>query len=153
MGPVRGLRSCWRSRPKPMNEQTKATRCAFFTESHKRAKSCPHPGSTYTGLDPCDFLPCHARLMAMNADITRFMGLADVADVLNISVSQVYALVRRGELRAIKVGGKGQWRVENAELERYIEGAYEVADEFIREHPFAELAESSEGDLNDPATY
>ena len=74
----------------------------------------------------------------MSTDINRFMALADVADVLHISVSQVYALVRRGELRAIKVGGKGQWRVEKAELERYIENAYQAADEFIREHPFAE---------------
>jgi len=77
----------------------------------------------------------------MSDDITRFMGLADVADVLGISVSQIYALVRRGELRAIKVGGKGQWRVEKAELERYIESAYLAADEFIREHPFSDLAE------------
>lgn len=76
----------------------------------------------------------------MSTDINRFMALADVGDVLHISVSQVYALVRRGELRAIKVGGKGQWRVEKAELERYIENAYDAADEFIREHPFADIA-------------
>ena len=78
--------------------------------------------------------------VSMSTDITRFMGLADVADVLGISVSQVYALVRRGELRAIKVGGKGQWRVEKAELERYIDNAYQVADEFIRDHPFSDPA-------------
>src|SRR4051794_41708632 len=40
----------------------------------------------------------------------RFMTLADVAEVLNISVSQVYALVRSEQLRAIKIGGRGQWR-------------------------------------------
>jgi excisionase family DNA binding protein len=43
----------------------------------------------------------------------RFLTLADVAEVLNTSVAQVYALVRRGELPAIKIGGRGQWRVES----------------------------------------
>ena len=42
----------------------------------------------------------------------RFVPLADVAETLSISASQAYALVRSGELRAIKVGGRGQWRVE-----------------------------------------
>ena len=41
----------------------------------------------------------------------RFIPLADVAEQLSVSASQAYALVRSGELRAIKVGGRGQWRV------------------------------------------
>jgi excisionase family DNA binding protein len=68
----------------------------------------------------------------------RFLQLADVAEVLNISGAQVYALVRRGELRAIKIGGRGQWRVEASELEAYIERAYAEADEFVDSHPFVE---------------
>jgi excisionase family DNA binding protein len=68
----------------------------------------------------------------------RFLQLADVAEVLNISGAQVYALVRRGELRAIKIGGRGQWRVEASELEAYIERAYADADRFVGEHPFVE---------------
>lgn len=55
----------------------------------------------------------------------RFLTLADVAETLNISAAQTYALVRSGDLRAIKVGGRGQWRVEATELEAYIERAYE----------------------------
>jgi excisionase family DNA binding protein len=54
----------------------------------------------------------------------RFLTLADVAETLNISSAQAYALVRSGELRAIKVGGRGQWRVETSELEAYIQRAY-----------------------------
>ena len=50
----------------------------------------------------------------------RFLTLADVADILNVSWRQVYALVRRKELLAIQIGGRGQWRVEAAELERVI---------------------------------
>ncbi|MBI5161646.1 MAG: helix-turn-helix domain-containing protein [Micrococcales bacterium] len=55
----------------------------------------------------------------------RFLTLADTAEVLNISASQAYALVRSGELRAIKVGGNGHWRVERSVLESYIEAKYE----------------------------
>ncbi|WP_374927754.1 helix-turn-helix domain-containing protein [Kytococcus sedentarius] len=54
----------------------------------------------------------------------RFMALSDVAETLDISASQAYALVRSGELPAIKVGGRGQWRVELDELERYIQRQY-----------------------------
>lgn len=68
----------------------------------------------------------------------RFLQLADVAEILNISGAQIYALVRRGELRAIKIGGRGQWRVEATELEAYIERAYADADQFVERHPFVE---------------
>ncbi|MFC3299828.1 helix-turn-helix domain-containing protein [Arthrobacter agilis] len=55
----------------------------------------------------------------------RFLTLTDVGEVLNISSSQTYALVRSGELPAIQVGGRGQWRVETTVLEDYIAKAYE----------------------------
>lgn len=54
----------------------------------------------------------------------RFMPLEGVQEVLSISRSQAYALVRSGELRAIRVGGRNQWRVSESELEAYIERAY-----------------------------
>ncbi|MCU1570411.1 MAG: translocase [Naasia sp.] len=57
--------------------------------------------------------------------IGRFLTLAETADLLNVSLSQAYALVRTGELPAIKVGGSGRWRVERDRLEDYIEGKYE----------------------------
>ena len=68
----------------------------------------------------------------------RFLTLADVAEVLSTSSAQVYALVRRGDLPAIKIGGRGQWRVEASELEAYIQRAYADADQFVRDHPFVE---------------
>lgn len=54
----------------------------------------------------------------------RFLTLADVADILNISPSQTYALVRNRELQGIQIGGRGQWRVERSKLEEYIADAY-----------------------------
>jgi excisionase family DNA binding protein len=72
----------------------------------------------------------------MPAPHPRFLSLADVAEVLNISVTQVYALVRRGDLPAIKIGGRGQWRIESTELEGYIARAYDDTKKFIESHPF-----------------
>jgi excisionase family DNA binding protein len=54
----------------------------------------------------------------------RFLTLADVAEILNISASQSYALVRSGDLQGIQIGGRNQWRVERSKLEEYIEHAY-----------------------------
>ena len=75
----------------------------------------------------------------------RFLMLADVADVLNISASQTYALVRSGELEAIKIGGRGQWRVEREKLETYISRMYDQTKQLVSEHPFAD-AESPDAD-------
>lgn len=55
----------------------------------------------------------------------RFLTIADTAEILNISVSQAYALVRSTELPAIKIGAGGHWRIERAVLESYIEAKYE----------------------------
>jgi excisionase family DNA binding protein len=57
----------------------------------------------------------------------RFLTLDDVAEILNVSWSQAYALVRRKELIAIQIGGRGQWRVETDELERFIQQKYAEA--------------------------
>ena len=56
--------------------------------------------------------------------MARFLTLADVTEVLNISTPQAYALVRSGELPAIQLGGRGIWRVEASELEAYIQRLY-----------------------------
>ncbi len=64
---------------------------------------------------------------------TRFVPLSDVAEMLSISASQAYALVRSGDLRAIKVGGRGQWRVEISEIESYIDRSYEATASILAE--------------------
>lgn len=65
----------------------------------------------------------------------RFMQLAEVAEVLDISSAQAYALVRSGDLPAIKVGGRGQWRVETSALEDYIQRMYADTRSFVAAHP------------------
>ncbi len=72
--------------------------------------------------------PCH------NGRVPpRFLKLSDVQEILNISSQQAYALVRSGDLPAIQVGGRGQWRVEESELEGYIARQYALAREHLKE--------------------
>jgi excisionase family DNA binding protein len=68
-------------------------------------------------------------------DEPRFLTLTDVAEVLNVSSAQVYALVRSGDLPSIKVGGRGQYRVERERLEAYIQRLYAETAEFVKSHP------------------
>ncbi|WP_062291560.1 MULTISPECIES: helix-turn-helix domain-containing protein [Demequina] len=63
----------------------------------------------------------------------RFLKLSDVQEILNISSPQAYALVRSGDLPAIQVGGRGQWRVEEEQLEAYIARQYALAKEHLKE--------------------
>lgn len=74
----------------------------------------------------------------------RFIQLSDVSEILAISSTQAYALVRSGELAAIKVGGRGQWRVEANELENYIQRMYSETKTFVAAHPFGVPAENAE---------
>jgi excisionase family DNA binding protein len=78
------------------------------------------------------------------AGTPRFLTLADVAEVLNTSSAQVYALVRRGELPAIKIGGRGQWRVEAAQLEEFISRMYDQTRTFVDEHPYVDAEQRPE---------
>lgn len=66
----------------------------------------------------------------------RFLTLEGVAEELNCSPSQAYALVRSGSLPAIKVGGRGQWRIERETLEEFIAKAYQDTSAFVAAHPF-----------------
>lgn len=55
----------------------------------------------------------------------RFLTLTDVAEVLALSATEVTALVRSGELPAIRLGSIGEWRIEHAVLESFIADKYE----------------------------
>lgn len=67
---------------------------------------------------------------------SRFLTLDDVAAELCVSKSQAYALVRNGTLPAMKIGGRGQWRVERTRLEQWIEATHEDTARFVRDHPY-----------------
>jgi excisionase family DNA binding protein len=67
----------------------------------------------------------------------RFLQLEEVAEELSVSQSQVYHMVRSGELPAIKIGGRGQWRVERTKLETYIAEKYRETSDWVKENPLA----------------
>lgn len=58
-------------------------------------------------------------------ELGRFLTIPDTAELLNVSVKQVYALVHSGELPAIQLGRQGLWRVERTVLDAYIASKYE----------------------------
>jgi excisionase family DNA binding protein len=65
-------------------------------------------------------------------DAGGFLTVPQVAEELATSDVQVTAMVRRGDIRAIKLGGRGQWRIERAELEAYIQRCYEETERALR---------------------
>jgi excisionase family DNA binding protein len=71
----------------------------------------------------------------------RFLTLDEVAEELAVTKTQVYAMVRDGELPAIKIGKKGHWRVERTKLEEYIEAKYAETAEYIRNNPLVDLSD------------
>ena len=83
----------------------------------------------------------------------RFLTLTDVAETLNISAAQTYALVRNGELPAIKVGGRGQWRVESQVLESYIADMYTQTKQFVQTNPLSREPLSKEPLSKDQSVF
>ena len=43
-----------------------------------------------------------------------------------LAIGQVRTLIKSGDLPAIQIGGRGQWRIEAKELENYITRRYEA---------------------------
>jgi excisionase family DNA binding protein len=58
----------------------------------------------------------------------RFLTITQVAEELATSQAQILALVKRGDLAALQIGGRGQWHVERVKLEEYIDRCYEETD-------------------------
>jgi excisionase family DNA binding protein len=83
----------------------------------------------------------------------RFLTLADVADLLNVTAAQAYALVRSGDLPAVKIGGRGQWRVEQGQLEAYIARMYDETAAFIAEHPYGRSDDHLDAHTAPPRTH
>lgn len=62
----------------------------------------------------------------------KFYTLADVAELLQVSASQARAMVRSGELPAIQVGGRGQWRIEITRFWEWVELSHQRTAEAVR---------------------
>lgn len=60
------------------------------------------------------------------------------------SRAQMCALARRGDLRAMQLGGRQQWRVERVALEQFIVDSHAATKRWVRDHPFSGGDEESE---------
>lgn len=76
----------------------------------------------------------------------RFYTLDQTALYLNVSRPQVYSLVRSGELPAIKLGGRGVWRVDRHQLEVYLERLLEETREWAKAHPLIKESDTATDD-------
>ncbi|MGO2751889.1 MAG: helix-turn-helix domain-containing protein [Pseudoclavibacter sp.] len=75
--------------------------------------------------------------------IGRFLTLAEVCEILNVTMDIATGLVQSGELPAIRIGGVGEWRVERTVLEQYIDDQYEYQRRVaaLRQGEFADLGD------------
>lgn len=56
----------------------------------------------------------------------RFLTLKQVADELSSSVQQVRSLIKNGDIKAIRIGENGSYRIERSVFEAYISKQYET---------------------------
>jgi putative DNA binding domain, excisionase family protein len=56
----------------------------------------------------------------------RFLTLKQVADELSSSVQQVRSLIKNGDIKAIRIGENGSYRIERHVFESYINKQYET---------------------------
>jgi excisionase family DNA binding protein len=58
---------------------------------------------------------------------SRLLAPAQVAELLDVSVEEVVALVHEGRLRGMRVGSPARWRVEEDSVDAYLEDQAEEA--------------------------
>jgi prophage regulatory protein len=58
----------------------------------------------------------------------RFLTIDQVAEELNVGIPPVRTLLKSGELRGLRVGARGIWRIGVNDLEDYTAGAYRRPD-------------------------
>ena len=73
--------------------------------------------------------PNHA--VSVAASRRGFLTIEQIAEELNVSVAQVRALLKSGDLGGIQVGGRNVWRIGAIDVEDYIAEAYKGTAEHI----------------------
>jgi excisionase family DNA binding protein len=114
----------------------------------------------------CRSYPQHASIHdlraiieGMNASVDpqsigRFLTLAEVSEILNVTMDVATGLVQSGELPAIRIGGVGEWRVERTMLEQYIDDQYEYQRRVaaLRQGEFADTGDFLEANATQDDT-
>lgn len=71
--------------------------------------------------------------VSVTASRRGFLTVEQIAEELNVSVAEVRALLKSGDLRGIQVGGRNVWRIGANDVEDYIAEAYKRTAEHIAE--------------------
>lgn len=71
----------------------------------------------------------------------KLLTLPEVAEAMKVSEKTVRRLIKRGDLPAYRVGERGQLRVEERELERYVESKRVRAADLTKPHQDVEPTE------------
>jgi len=77
--------------------------------------------------------------------MARFLTLDEIAEDLASSRAQVYALVRSGDLPALKIGGRGQWRVDRTAFEDWVTRTAASTAAWVQRNPL-NAGETSEAE-------
>lgn len=57
----------------------------------------------------------------------RLLALAQVGEILGVSVGEVMELIEEGRVRGIRVGSSGRWRVDQTSVADYLDDQAEEA--------------------------
>jgi excisionase family DNA binding protein len=85
-------------------------------------------------------------------EVPQFLRVNEVASILDMRPRQVHRLIFRGELRAIKVGGRGEWRIAADSLEEYVAAGYAATQQYIASNPSSESSTVEAEDEADEMT-
>lgn|GEM_PF-1537264 len=83
------------------------------------------------------------------SDLTRFLSIVDVADILDVDVTDVMSLLETGELASFRVGDRGPVRIETAQLEAFIAHRYQAEQQLLRlrQAEFSNVSDFTDGRL------
>lgn len=73
----------------------------------------------------------------------RFLTIDDVSERLALSRQAVRSMIKRGDLAALQVGGRGLWRIPEEALDAYIQAGLEHTAQAVAEAATASEPEQS----------
>lgn len=62
---------------------------------------------------------------------SKFLTIDQVAEILNVNKPTIYALLRSGEMKGLRLGGRGVWRISENDLQAFLDAAYQETAERI----------------------
>lgn len=65
--------------------------------------------------------------MPESSSPARMVPPATVAEALSVTVDAVIELVKHGQLRGVRVGSPGQWRIDESSVAAYLDDQTEIA--------------------------